>query len=939
MAETRDEALDTTLNATPAASFTVPAPPVALGSGAGRDDHAELGATLDSGSQEVGDVVPNVAGSGSSVRSGTSADYPNLIGVEPSHYVRVRELARGGMGRIIVARDRRLGREVAIKELYAPTGELKQRFEREARITARLQHPATVSLLEAGVWPTGEPFYAMTLIAGRPLDKVIVASSTAEARFGLIANVIAVADAIAYAHDRKIVHRDLKPANVLVGDFGETVVIDWGLAKDLTAVGTDAEPVRPSARQMASHSASGGDATEHGAVLGTPAYMPPEQAEGYPVDQRADVYALGALLYHVLAGEPPYTGSTADSVLADVIAGPPPPLASRVPQAPPDLVTIVEKAMARSPSDRFPTAKELVAELRKFQTGQLVGSHRYSARELFRRWVRKHRTNLAVAGAALVALAVIGVLSVRNVISEREAAKDARAVAEQQRALAVRRDHDTQELLAFMLGDLHDRLQTVGKLELLEAVARKASTYYDELGDEGRVEDQLHHASAFQAVGDVLLSKSDLAGARAAFDKARTLMTEVVRKQPSNPHALTGLAQAESRLASVASGETDPKAAQTHLRTALGVLERALRASPDDNDAGLAMAAAQRELGDTLVDLGDGSGAGSAYRAGITLATARLATKAADNRWKRVTAILHSQLAGLLVMQADLQGALREENVDLSLSEQLVAASPADTGSQNNLAGAHLRLGDMLKAKGDAPAALAEFRASLAVMKHLTSIDPNNDDWTHDRTACHDRIGNLLLESHDLAGARAEYEAARDLRQHVVDRDPTSAMRRDLATSHNKLGSVFEAERKPAAALGEYERGLTTINALATAQPDNKGLQRDLGVSFFNTGDMLFATGRATESLARHRASLAIVIGLAAKDPTNALWQADVIESHQTVAKVLAAMRRSAEATTELEAALDLAEAARKQDPTNPTWPAYLKQTQDLIKACCAQHP
>jgi len=909
MVEKRDGALDATLNITP-------------------DPDGEVG--------EGGEVPEQVAGS--SARSGTSADYTVLIDVEPSHYVRDRELARGGMGRIIVARDRRLGREVAIKELYAPTEELKQRFEREVRITARLQHPATVSVLEAGVWPTGDPFYAMTLISGRPLDKVIAASPTVDERFGLIASVIAVADAIAYAHDRKIVHRDLKPANVLVGDFGETVVIDWGLAKDLTAVGPEVESVRPSVRKLATQSGSGGGATEHGAVLGTPAYMPPEQAEGDPVDERADVYALGALLYHVLAGEAPYTGRTADSVLADVISGPPPALASRVPQAPPDLVTIVEKAMARTPADRFPTAKELVAELRRFQTGQLVASHRYSARELVRRWVHKHRATLAVAAVAVISLVVVGVVSVSNVVRERETAKGAQAVAEQQRALAVRRDRDTRELLSFMLGDLHDRLQTVGKLELLELVARKAATYYAELGDDGHGDDELHHASALHAVGDVLLSKGDLAGARAAFEKARTLMTDVVRIAPNNTHALTGLAQSEVGLASVVSDQADAKGAEQHLRAAIGVLEKVLRASPQDNDASLAMATAQRALGDTLVELGDGSGAGSAYQDGIALGASRLAAKTANDRWKRLIAILHSQLAGLLMLQGNVEGAIVEERADLSLSEERTAGSPANTEAQNDLAGAHLRLGDMLDAKHDAPTALAEFRASLAVMKHLTSIDPNNIDWVHDRAACHDRVGNMLLANHDYNGARREYEAARDLRQEVLDRDPTSAMRRDLAISHNKVGSVFDAEHKPSDALAEYERGLTSISALAKAQPDNAGLQRDLGVSYYNTGAVLFTTGRAAEALSRYRASLAIVIALAAKDTTNALWSADVIDSHQAVAKVLASMRRIEEAASELQVALDLALATSKKDPTNPTWPAYIKQTQAMITECCAQH-
>ncbi len=910
MVEKRDGALDATLNATPNPEAPSTQPTIALGSGDGS--------------------APGVAAD-TLVRDGAEPDYVTLIGVEPLHYVRDRELARGGMGRIIVARDRRLGREVAIKELYAPTDELKQRFEREVRITARLQHPATVSVLEAGVWPTGDPFYAMTLIAGRPLDKVIAAERSVAGRFSLISNVIAVADAIAYAHDRKIVHRDLKPANVLVGDFGETVVIDWGLAKDLAAVGPEAESLRPSVRKLAEQSGSKSGATEHGAVLGTPAYMPPEQAEGNPVDERADVYALGALLYHVLAGAPPYSGRTADSVLTDVISGPPPALASRVPQAPPDLVTIVEKAMARDPADRFPTAKELVGELRKFQTGQLVGSHRYSARELVRRWVHKHRGSLAVAAVAVIALVVIGVVSVTNVVREREAANEARAVAEQQRAIAVRRDRDTRELLSFMLGDLRDRLQTVGKLDLLEPVAKKAATYYADRGDDARGEDEVQHATALDAVGDVLLAKQDLAGARGAFDKARTLMTAVVLTEPSNSRALTALAQAESKLALVASGETDPKGAENHLRVALGLLEKVRRALPEDEMASFAMVLAQRTLGDTLVDLGDGSGASSAYRDGIALATARLAAQPGDRKWTRTVAILHSQVAGLLMLQGDVEGALREEHLDLAISEQLASAAPGDTEAQNDLAGAHLRIGDMSNAKGDRAAALAEFRASLAVMKHLTSIDPNNVDWLHDLTACHDRVGNLLLANHDPEGARREYEAARNLRQEVVDRDPTSSMRRDLAISYNKLGNVFVAEHDARAALAQYETGLAAIRTLATARPDNAGLQRDLGVSYYNTGDQLIATGKPEEALARYQASLAIGIQLAAKDPTNALWQSDVIDSHQTVASALLALHRKQEATAELQAALDLAEAANKKDPQNPSWNAYLVQTRALL--------
>src|SRR4029079_7081558 len=162
-----------------------------------------------------------------------------------------------------------------------------------ALITARLEHPGVVPVHEAGRWPDGTPFYAMKLVSGRPLRELIAERTTAEERIGLLHHVIAVADAIAYAHGRNIIHRDLKPANVIVGDFGETIVIDWGLAKDLTVaedVPIDSGPFRNRGEE---------GLTSTGSVLGTPAYMPPEHLRGETVDRRADVHAIGAMLWEL----------------------------------------------------------------------------------------------------------------------------------------------------------------------------------------------------------------------------------------------------------------------------------------------------------------------------------------------------------------------------------------------------------------------------------------------------------------------------------------------------------------------------------------------------------------------------------------------------------------------------------------------------------------
>jgi serine/threonine protein kinase len=300
--------------------------------------------------------------------------------------------AEGGIGRIFRARDMRLGREVALKELRDPDDAYHEaRFVREAMLTARLQHPSIVPIYEAGRWPDGRPFYAMKLVSGRSLDRMIAAAPTLAQRLALVPHVLAVAEAMAYAHGERIIHRDLKPANVLVGAFGETLVIDWGLARDLDA---PLPSVRPPADMTEEEE---GRLTEMGAVIGTPEYMAPEQGRGEDVDERADVYAVGALLYHVLAGRPPYQGTTPMEVFLCLHEGPPIPLEQQQPGVPRELSTIVGKAMAREPADRYPTAKELADDLRRFLTGQIVAAHHYSPAERTVRFIQRNRAALAVA--------------------------------------------------------------------------------------------------------------------------------------------------------------------------------------------------------------------------------------------------------------------------------------------------------------------------------------------------------------------------------------------------------------------------------------------------------------------------------------------------------------------------------------------------------------
>jgi WD40 repeat protein len=327
------------------------------------------------------------------------------------------EYARGGLGRVLEAHDVRLDRPVAIKELLEPFALSQLRFVREALVTARLQHPSIVPIYEAGRWPTGEPVYAMKMVTGRSLADIIAERPTLDERLALIPNVVAVADALAYAHSQGVIHRDIKPANVLVGRFGETVVIDWGIAKDIEAE----EEV--SLSDVVARDVTSLPLTQAGSILGTPAYMAPEQASGGRVDPRTDVYAIGALLYHVLVGRPPYDG---DEALAQVLAGPPAPPEQLQKGVPRELLAVVRKSMARSPEDRYPSALELAEDLRRFQTGQLVSAHDYSWPLLLWRWLKRHRLQAVIAALVLAGIAT----SYRRAVSDRHRAEQERGAAE-----------------------------------------------------------------------------------------------------------------------------------------------------------------------------------------------------------------------------------------------------------------------------------------------------------------------------------------------------------------------------------------------------------------------------------------------------------------------------------------------------------------------------
>ena len=749
------------------------------------------------------------------------------------------QIARGGMGRILRAWDRKLGRNVALKTVVDDRSALVQRLRREMALTARLQHPAIVPIYDAGRLPTGEPYYAMRWIEGRTLRQSIDACTDAQARLALLPIVLALAEAIAYAHDQGIIHRDLKPSNVVVGTFGETVVLDWGLAKDLG----DASDLELTSEASASDHEPA--MTADGQVMGTPGYIAPEQARGESVDARADVYAVGVILLELATGRTPKGGSL-DALYVDA--------AHNVPA---DLFAIMRRATHADLGSRYRDGSQLVGDLRRYAQGRLVQAHDYTIAQRIRRFVARHRLPVALATAFVASLAIGGSWAVARIVAERDAADEARRLAQEQQARAEERRDAAQSLVQFMVDDLTKALGTIGRGDILGAAATAVLGYFESVeATDGT--DLLQEAQTLHLVGGALTMARDIAGAGRAYQGA--LDRALAAAERGEADAEWWASSSRERLSYVRTMEGDHAGARQLLEQVLADAKRGLASGEQPAKWAELAGPVYLSLYYRDMDAGDPEAAMEWIDEGDRL----VATPVGDAQaWEEATGDLRLAMLQVRARTArdagDVTGYGAATRTFLALARGRYEAARDDAGIAANYVAALMENASASELQGDPRQAYENLRLALELATDVAGRDPTNVSNRALLGTTLQFLGKNARERDALDEAATYFGRAEKLAEEIIELAPDEIdlLRAQLASA-GKYACLVHVER------GAYEpaleactRSLAALDRAFGLDPSHAHRDQDVGSVAAIAARAALGLGRVEEAREHAERSLA----------------------------------------------------------------------------------
>jgi serine/threonine-protein kinase len=780
-----------------------------------------------------------------------SSPSEDALGDPRQRYTLTRLHAKGGLGQVWLARDRNLGRDVALKEMQAATAQNRQawvRFVEEARITGQLEHPGIVPVYElARRSDNAPPFYTMRFIRGRTLSKAIRAYFEKQAqgqagpleRNALLNVFVAVCNAVAYAHARGVVHRDLKGDNVVLGDFGEVSVLDWGLAK-VVGRAEDAGEVPG----LFLHSQAPRGETLQGEVMGTPPYMAPEQADGRvdQIDQRTDVYSLGAILYEILTGRPPFTGEVKD-VLRRVREEEPARPRQVRPGVPPALEAVCMRALAKKPVDRYASAGELAAEVQRWLADEPVAAYREPWAARLGRWARRHRPWVAAAVALLVTSLVGLALGLWAVRAEQRRTAAERDLARANLDLAKKAVDD-----CFLLATEHPLLQGENMRRVRRLLLEKALPSYEGFQEQRQDDPAIqaglaHNYSRLASIRGEIERKAD---ALEAYRQALALYEKLAMAHPNVSQYQYDLAVTHNALGILqdALGQS-AEALQSHQR-AQALLERLAAAYPDDPQYQYDLAMNQSGLGNLQRNTGQPAAALKSYALARALCEQLVAAHPDVPKYQSGVAITSNNLANVQADTGDRAAALESYEKARALQERLVAGHPGVTTYQTDLAVTYNNLATVQKALGQSVRALESFARALALRQKLADTYPEVTEYQSALSATYNNLGILQRATGQTADALKSYERARDLREKLATAHPEVAeYQRDLAGTCNNLGNLHSDLGQAADALKAFEQARALQERLVAARPEASPYQSELATTYNGLANLHRHTDKA----------------------------------------------------------------------------------------------
>jgi eukaryotic-like serine/threonine-protein kinase len=836
--------------------------------------------------------------------------------------------AEGGFGQVSLAEDEELHREVAFKELkprYADNLVVRSRFLMEAEITGRLEHPGIVPVYGLGHYDDGRPFYAMKFVRGDNLKTAIERFHHPQSPLlrnrdawnlefrKLLGRFLDVCNAIQYAHSRGVLHRDLKPSNIMMGKYGETLVMDWGLAKvigrptDRLVGSMDDATLRPV-------NVSAGTATIEGSALGTPYYMSPEQAAGNLEDlgPATDVYSLGATLYHLLAGRPAFKEKDLDDVLVKVCQGdfpPPRNLNSRVPRG---LQSICLKAMALRPEERYKSPLALAEDVEHWLADEPISAHRDTVLEKLGRWMRRHKTLVRIGGIALLAIALISLLAAALINNARREAID---LADKNRRLADReslaRRHAVERLKEardavdlWMTGASEALKFTPNAQAARRQILLKAAEDYENFvnQDETDFTLKLERGRTYLRLGDVRKMLEEAEEAEKAYRTGEKLLAELEKSRPDSVEASLELANCHTKLGVLSSSASKFDQAERFYDRARFRLRPLMQQHPDDTQLTDALGSllfnygvlllqraklqdaeyALREAAATFEKLLRGNPKVARYRSGLAAAHDSLGrTFLKSGRYEDAAAAFSQAIRcsdNLLMQDAENPDHL-ENRAELHISQaeafralgkfgeesdayriaieaygKLAATWPDVPGYAEGLGLARSDHGLVLLNLGRAASAEKEIREARIIFDRLVAEYPSIYRYRHYRAFTSDVLCQALSDLGQFDEALVLIEAAKEGYRQTARTNPEFA---EMSECRELSAITCTHAGQLLAKLGRYEESgkeflsaIEGLESLMQRHPDDPSYRRDAAFAFQSFGLMHWKNGKSEEARA-----------------------------------------------------------------------------------------